>query len=87
MPKFKITYGLGGGFNTEDCEEVEAKDLAAASMLAWEMACQTYDSYAGLHGLRDAGQIMEEDGVDEEEAEEIFREEREGWLDYSAVPL
>ena len=25
---------------------------------------------------------MEEDGVDEEEAGEIYNEEREGWLDY-----
>jgi hypothetical protein len=25
---------------------------------------------------------MEEDGVDEEEAEEIYNDERESWLDY-----
>ena len=29
---------------------------------------------------------MEEDEVNDEEAAQIFNEERESWLDYSAVP-
>lgn len=83
---FQIRYGLGGGFggagDWEDCEE--AKTLEQADKIAYEYACQDYDSYDGLHGLRDIEQIMEEDRVDEDEAEQIWRDERESWLDYEA---
>lgn len=37
--------------------------------------------------MRDIHEIMEEDGIDDEdEALEVYNEEREGWLDYSAEP-
>ena len=37
-----------------------------------------------MHGLRTADEIMEEDEVDNEEAEMIYNEERDSWLEYSA---
>jgi hypothetical protein len=37
-----------------------------------------------MYGIRDINDIIDEDGVDEEEAEMIFNDERESWLDYSA---
>jgi hypothetical protein len=43
--------------------------------------------YDGLHGLRSVDQIVEEDEVDEDEAYEIWREERESWLEYQAIPI
>jgi hypothetical protein len=83
---WQIRYGLGGGFGGcernewEDCEEANNEDQACD--YAYEMACQEYEMYDGMHGLRNTADIMEEDEVDEEEAEEIWREERESWLDY-----
>jgi hypothetical protein len=86
MIKFAIRYGLGGGFGGikyKDEEIIDAKNEDEANTYAYEMACQEYDSYAGLHGLRDIEQIMEEDNIeDEDEAEQIYNEERESWLDY-----
>lgn len=79
--KFKITYG---SINPPDEEIIEAANREQAVNYAYEAACEDYEGYAGLHGLRDTTQIMEEDGVDEDEAYEIFCEERESWLDYSA---
>lgn len=83
--KFQIRYGLGGGFGGcrhNEWEDCDADTEDEAGLEAWEAAKDEYESYVGLHGLRDYGQIMEEDGVDEEEAEEIYIEEMEGWLDY-----
>jgi len=81
-----VRYGLGGGFGGagdwvpmgDECDEDEA--WAAAH----EMALQEYDSYAGSHGLRMHSDIMEEDGVDEDEADVIYSEEADSWLDYAA---
>lgn len=85
--KWFIEWGLSGGFGgANNCCIIDAKSETEASKEAWIQACDEYDSMAGLHGLRDRDQIMEEDGVDEEEAENIFNEEREDWLDYSAEP-
>lgn len=90
MPKFKIKYGLSGGFGGtefQEWEEITAHDLDEANLIAYYNACDQYDSCVGLHGLRDIDEIMEEDEVDEEEAEDIYREEREGWVEYEAEPL
>ena len=68
--------GMGGEYEKFEGTEKEASDYC------YQMACDNYDSYAGLHGIRDTSDIMEEDSVDEEEASEIYHEEREGSLDY-----
>ena len=83
MPKYKIFYGLGGGFggaSEGEVEEFENEDIAEE--YAFSCACEKYDNYAGSYGLRDIQQIIEQDEVDEDEAEEIFNGERESWLDY-----
>lgn len=90
MKKYKISYGLGGGFGgaNEDGEIYEFKNEDEAMRFAWEKACEEYDSYAGLHGLRDVEQIMEEDGIDnEDDAWEVYYEERESWLDYEVEEI
>lgn len=86
---FIIGSGLGGGFGGQkNFEVIEANSLEDAEKWAWENACDEYESYAGMYGLRDINQIMEEDGIeDENEANEVFEEERESWLDYSAKPF
>jgi len=85
--KWLISYGLGGGFGgANNFEIIDASSEDEANSYAWEMACQDYESYVGLHGLRTQDEIMEEDDVDQETAEEIYNEERESWLDYSVEP-
>lgn len=90
MPKFEIRYGLSGGFGgceNKDWEVIEAKDESDAIHQAWLLTCEEYDGYAGLHGLRSLDEIMDEEGVDEDDALDIYREERENWLDYEARPV
>lgn len=83
--KFIIRYGVGGGFNDVDNYKIiETTTLSNAETEAYNEACETYNTYEGSGGLRDIGEIMEDDGVDEGEAEEIYSEERESWLDYEA---
>jgi len=83
-----IGYGLGGGFGgQQNFIVIQADNEDDAEKQAFESACEYYESYAGSNGLRDISEIMEEEGIeDEDEAIEVFEEEREGWLDYSAKP-
>lgn len=83
--KFEIRYALSGGFGgckNKDWEEIEADDLEEANKIAYQSACEEYESYVGLYGLREVSDIMEEDGVDETDAEIIYLDERENWLEY-----
>ena len=81
-----ISYGLGGGFGGRNIYDViKATSLEDAETQAWQQCCEVFEQYAGSNGLRDIGEIMEEEGVDEDEAVSIFEEERESWLDYTAV--
>jgi len=87
--KFKIYYasGIGGDqidYDDSPQETENFKNRDKAIKYAWERACEEYDSYAGLHGIRDVEEIMDEDGVDEKEAEEVYREERENVIEYDA---
>lgn len=85
--KWFISYGLGGGFGGADnFEVIEATNDEEASRYAWQVACDNYESYEGMGGLRTVQEIMEEEGYDEDEAYQQWEEEREGWLDYDAVP-
>lgn len=89
--KFAIKYALGGGFGGIEMTEAEIHEFKSrdeAINFAWEKACEEYDQYDGLHGLRSIEQIMEEDGIEDyDEAERIWEEERESWLDYSAEEI
>jgi len=87
MELFIINYGLGGGFGgANNYEVVQTVNLEDAEKWAFESACEDYEGYAGMYGLRDESQIMEEDECDEEDARYTFEEERESWIEYSAVP-
>lgn len=85
--KYLIKYGLGGGFGGAINDEIEEfSTQEEAENYAWQKACEYYEQYEGLHGLRTTDEIMEEDEVDEEEAQRIYEEERESWLDYESEP-
>jgi hypothetical protein len=82
MQTFWIRYGLGG---CGDWEEVDCATEDAAWELARENAIQSYESYAGLHGLRTEEEIMEEENCDADEAADIYGEEVESWLEYEVA--
>lgn len=84
--KYRIKGALGGGFGgceNQDWDEIEVESEDEAIDAAYEMACEAYESYVGLYGLRTVDEIMEQDEIeDEDEALDVFYEERETWLDY-----
>jgi len=84
MPKFKIFSGLGGGFGgaKEHDEIMEFDNEEEAELFAYQEASEEYEGFNGLYGLRTVEEIMNEDGVNEEEAEETYNEEKEDWLDF-----
>jgi hypothetical protein len=85
MEKYFISWGLGGGFGGANNHDIiEADSLEEAENVAFESAVEEYDNMAGLHGLRTVFEIMDEDGVDEDEAIEIYVEEFESWIEYGA---
>lgn len=80
---WKIFAGLGGGFGgATELEILEDVTREEAESYAYQLAINEYESYAGSYGRRDIDEIMEEDDVDDDEAEQIYSEERESWLDY-----
>ena len=87
MENYRIRGALGGGFG--GCDNVDwvydtFKNENDAMSSAYELACEEYEMYDGMHGLRSVEDIMEEEDIDYEEAEEVWYEERETWLDYEA---
>jgi hypothetical protein len=86
LKRWKIYSGLGGGFGGAQYVETFSGSEAEAEKVAYNRAIEEYESYEGLHGLRTSDQIEEEDGVDADEAERIYEEERESWLDYYVRP-
>ena len=86
MPKYRIYAGLGGGFGGLVYQEtIEANSQEEADDAAFEAACKVYNSYEGMYGIRDISEIMEEEDCGEEDAEGVYNDERDGWLEYSAV--
>ena len=84
---YQIRYGLGGSFGgceNKEWEDCDAKTEDEANTMAWEFACEEYLSYDGLHGLLCVESVMEEEGVDAQEAEDIVREDIESWVEYEA---
>lgn len=76
---------MSGGFNNVYArEEVECANLEEATNLAYEYALEEFDSYAGLHGVKDFDECLEEADGDELLAEDIYREVFETWVVYYA---
>jgi len=85
---FIIGSGMSGSFGgIRHYQVIQVDTQEEADDWAFEDACEEYDRYSGMYGLREIGEIMVEDNVDEDEACEIFEEERERWITYIAVPF
>ena len=90
MPYYKIKYGLSGGFGgceNGDEQILKCKNEDEANRQGWVLACEYYEQYDGLYGLRSVEQIMEEEEVDNDEALKIWEQEREDWLDYKVEEI
>lgn len=88
MGKYHIFAGLSGAFGGATYHGIFEGTAKEAEQYAWELACEEFEQYEGLHGLPSYGELVEEFEADElENAEdaawEVFCEERESWLDYS----
>ena len=90
MAYFKIEYGCGCGDNEE---YIEAKDLDEATHIAYKLAVEDYESYAGYHGILSETDIAEEEfGIDLCDADEFtltqinerYCEEIESTISYGA---
>jgi hypothetical protein len=88
-----VTYGLGGGMNTEHYEVLEDMSKEDAEKIAWELTVEDYEMYAGMHGLRSWSDIEEElreeydEEPSEDEVQEAYNEDIESWARYSVKPL
>ena len=84
---FIVGYGLGGGFGgIHDYVVVNAPDHDSASGEAYEMACEEYENYAGMYGLSSYEECLEEAGGDHDQAEYLYNEERETWIEFTCFP-
>jgi hypothetical protein len=77
MTRYKISYGVGGGYNDITEEVIETDSLELAERDAYDAAIQVFDSY-GIY----------EDGIEDGEwNDEEYQECLESWIDYSAVEI
>lgn len=96
MKSIKSYAGLGGGFGGGEYKMKFTGTRDEAEKAAWDAAVEDYDSYEGSQGIRSVEEIMEEDGLDREDAEEtkifeahganfwqVDRPVTEGWLEVS----
>ena len=80
---------VGGGTVCEGPLEFSSKDIATQA--AYDMAVEDYESFEGLHGIPDIGDIMEDkegynlsEDASEDECWGAYYEQRESWLNYWA---
>ncbi len=72
-----IGYGLGGGFGGAiNFEVIQVDNQEQADNFAWENACEEYESYAGMHGLRSVEDIMQEDEIEFSEVQIKYLESK-----------
>ena len=82
MKKFKVVYGVGGGYNDIQEEVLEFSSRKEAEEYAYESAVNIFDSYS----IFEEHQETDEE-CDEEEYEYLYNEEVERWCSYYAEEL
>lgn len=100
MPKYRIYAGLGGSFGGGYYQYTTDDDYTKqqASEEAYEQAIEVYESYAGLHGLMDYSEALEQAEQEifeydyetreewqkdlEDYALDVYNQEVENWIDY-----
>lgn len=97
MAYFRIEFDCGCGANEE---YLEFSSQAEAYEYAYQMAIEDYESFEGLHGIRDMAQIAEEDfGIEDwydkdelnlgdiDAVQTAYIEERESVIHYYAEEI
>ena len=79
MKKFKVVYGVGGGYNDIQEDVFEFSSLEEAEKYAYESAVDIFDSYSIFDELNQE--------CDEEDYEYLYNEEVERWCSYYAEEL
>lgn len=83
--KFKIFAGLKGRFEGANYLGVKEFDsLEDAVQYARAEARDLYEVHTGLYGIKSIGTIMQEEGVKQELAEQIWLDGMSLMLDYKA---
>jgi hypothetical protein len=77
MTQFRITYGVGGGYNDISTEIIEANTLNDAVHTAYERSVEVFDSYG----------VYEENDMTDAYDESEYQESIERWIDYSVEPV
>ena len=77
MTQFRITYGVGGGYNDISEEIIEADTQDDAENIAYERSVEVFDSYG----------VYEENDMTDEYDESEYQESIERWIDYSVEPI
>ena len=99
MERYNIYAGLGGSFGGADyVYTAEFESLDEADSIVYEIAVEEYQSYEGLHGIRDwndcFSDFCEKEGIPEtndneakyeDTINEIYQEEIDNWIEYYAV--
>ena len=87
MALYNIYAGLSAGFGGAIFQETsEQNSLADADSYAYELACNEYESYRGLHGLFNADEALKEDpDLTKNDLQDMEIEDRESWIEYWAV--
>ena len=77
MTQFRITYGVGGGYNDISEQIIEVDNLNEAEQIAYELAVEVFESYG----------VYEENDMTDEYDESEYQESIERWIDYSVEPI
>lgn len=95
LKEYNIYEGLGGDFGGASYHStILAESLEEAYDYAYALACETFESYEGEHGIRSWTECAEDldinpstENRDEMQAvDEEYTYERETWIKYYAVP-
>ena len=94
---YNIYAGLGGGFGGAEYKgTIDCKTFDDATQIAYELAIEEYESYAGMKGLKSYDEVAidylieeniidNEDESDEEYVTELYNDTVESWLDYFVI--
>lgn len=78
MALYRLSFGLGGGFNVNETAEVEADNENDAVEYAYNAACELFEFYG----------VFENQNPDYDDScesyEQDYEDELQRWVDYSA---
>jgi len=87
MNSYRITYGLGGGYNSKTEEVIEADSQGQAMSIAYELALEEFESQGVFEEQMSEDEQEEYNDLDSEEQNIMYNEEAERWIDYFAVEI